>query len=256
MSRTARQYKYASFFHVIVQGIGKEEIFKQKRYINEYLNLINKYANEVKLEIIAYCIMTNHAHLLIRTDKIEKISKLMQKINSLYARYYNYMENGRVGYVFRDRFVSEPIDSKTYLINCIKYIHTNPVKARMVSSCGDYEFSSYNSYLRDYKYKKNSYKNEIFSEEDYLDICINANLHEDFLDVDKIEIRDKFLNAVERFVNKEQIKLWQIFNRRDILIRLVKYLKNIEKIKYVQIRDNLMLTKGIMEGILESIRKE
>ena len=254
MSRSARKYKYASFFHVIVQGIGKEDIFKKKRYINEYLKLIRKYTKELNLDIIAYCVMTNHAHLLIRANKVENLSKLMQKVNSLYAKYYNYMENGRVGYVFRDRFVSEPIDSKTYLINCIKYIHMNPVKAQMVKRCGDYEFSSYNSYVHNYKFKEHNSINEIIDTEEILSICTNESINQNFFDIDKIDVKDKFFYGINKYVNKEQIKLWQIFNSRDSLIGLVKYLKNIEGIKYVQIRENLMLSKGIMESILRSIR--
>ena len=253
MSRIARQYKYASFFHVIVQGIGKEEIFKKKRYINEYLNLIKRYVNELNLDIVAYCIMTNHAHLLIRTGKIEKISKLMQKVNSIYARYYNYMENGRVGYVFRDRFVSEPIDSKTYLINCIKYIHMNPVKARIVSRCSQYKFSSYNMYV---KYLNNCKEDDILSKEDYINICNNNKVEQDFYDVDRIDLKEKIYRGIDRYIVKEQVELWEIFSKRNILENLIRYLKNIEKIKYVTIRKYLEINKGIMEGILENIRKK
>ena len=146
MSRIARKYKKASFFHVITQGINKEYIFKEERYIYQYLKIFRKYSKELNIEIKAYCIMGNHTHFLLKVDKIEDLSKLMQKVNSVYARYYNYMENNRVGYVFRDRFVSEPIDSKRYLIQCIKYIHMNPVKAKIVKEKEDYKFSSYKFY--------------------------------------------------------------------------------------------------------------
>ena len=108
MSRTARQYKYASFFHVIVQGIDKEGIFKRERYINEYLKLIRKYSEELNIKIIAYCIMTNHAHLLVKTNKTEDISKMMLKVNSIYAKYYNYMEMVELGmYLEIDLLVSQ-----------------------------------------------------------------------------------------------------------------------------------------------------
>lgn len=256
MSRTGRKYKYASFFHIIVQGINKEEIFKEKRYINEYLNLIKRYTRELNLDIMAYCIMTNHAHLLIKTDKVEKISKLMQKVNSLYARYYNYMKNGRVGYVFRDRFVSEPIDSKTYLINCIKYIHMNPVKAGIVDKCGDYEFSTFNDYLKEVK-KTNWNKDEnILNKNDYIEICNNIYNHYEFCDIDKISIKDKFDAGTQNYIKKEQIELWQVFNDRYIYVNFIKYLKNIEKIKYIDIRKNLLITKNAMDRIIRIIKDE
>lgn len=88
--RIARKYLNTSFFHVIVQGIGKEYIFKNEIYIRQYLKLINKYSKELNIIIIAYCMMNNHAHFLIETEHKEKMSQLMQKTNSIFAKYYNY----------------------------------------------------------------------------------------------------------------------------------------------------------------------
>ena len=70
----------------------------------------------------------------------------MKRVNESYARFYNYKKN-RVGYVFRDRFLSEPINNQNYLLHCISYIHNNPVKAGLVNSCENYKFSSYNDYI-------------------------------------------------------------------------------------------------------------
>ena len=120
MPRIARDVFDASFFHVIVQGINKEFIFKEERFINQYLKLIRKHIDNFNVEIIAYCIMGNHAHFLLKTDSIEEISKVMHKTNGMYAKYYNFI-NERVGYVFRDRFLSEPIMNQRYFIQCIKY---------------------------------------------------------------------------------------------------------------------------------------
>ena len=96
MPRKARDIFDASFFHVIVQGINKEFIFKEERFINQYLKLIRKHIDDYNVEIIAYCIMGNHAHFLLKTDSIEEISKVMHKTNGMYAKYYNYI-NERVG---------------------------------------------------------------------------------------------------------------------------------------------------------------
>lgn len=101
--RQARKDLNASFFHVIIQGHKKEYIFRKKRYIYEYIKLIKKYIKVTDIKMIAYCIMSNHAHFLFQVQGIERLSKLMQKINTVYANYYNHMEDGRVGYVYRDR---------------------------------------------------------------------------------------------------------------------------------------------------------
>ena len=180
MARKARKYKNASFFHIIVQGIDKESIFRYKRYKNEYKRLMDRELEKSNNIIESYCIMDNHAHFILKVDKIEEISALMQKINSAYAIYYNYMENGRVGYVFRDRFLSEPITNRTYLINCIKYIHNNPVKARMVEHCEEYEFSSYKDFLKTLNYDNR----DVFSQDEILDICYNTNINKVCLDID------------------------------------------------------------------------
>lgn len=127
MSRIARKNLNASFFHVMSQGINREDIFHNKSYCARYLNLMKESEKIYNVEIIAYCIMSNHVHMLMYADKITELSRFMHKINTKYASYFNWRES-RVGYVFRDRFKSEPILDEKYLWQCIKYIHENPLK--------------------------------------------------------------------------------------------------------------------------------
>ena len=251
MARKARKYKNASFFHIIVQGIDKESIFRYKRYKNEYKRLMDRELEKSNNIIESYCIMDNHAHFILKVDKIEEISALMQKINSAYAIYYNYMENGRVGYVFRDRFLSEPITNRTYLINCIKYIHNNPVKARMVEHCEEYEFSSYKDFLK----TLNTDNRDVFSQDEILDICYNTKINKVCLDIDNAR-HEVIISGIINFIEKEQIELYKIFEKRNSLLDLIKYLKNIEKIKYVEIMKELGISKGSMESLLQQIRKQ
>ena len=97
---------------------------------------------EHKIKIISYCIMNNHAHMLIETEKISELSKYMQRLNTKYAMYYNKKYN-RVGYVFRDRYKAEGIYSEEQLYNCIRYIYNNPVKAGICFKAEDYPYSNY-----------------------------------------------------------------------------------------------------------------
>lgn len=146
MSRRARGMNYTSFFHVIVQGINKEFIFENKQCKNKFFQLMKTEKENYSVDIIAYAIMSNHVHLLIYVEDIKELSNFMKKINEDFARYYNHIKN-RVGYVYRDRFLSEPITNQKYLLHCISYIHNNPVKANIVKRCKDYKFSSYNDYI-------------------------------------------------------------------------------------------------------------
>ena len=195
MARTARMYLETSFFHVMVEGINKEFIFNNERYIKRYLQIVNKHEKELNIQIIAYCIMNNHSHFLINTEEISSLSKFMQKINSEYARYYNYME-GRVGYVFRDRYKSEPILDKRQLLQCIKYIHRNPVKANMVAKEEEYQYSSYNYYIK--MMKHNDY--DIFDNEEFKYICgQNYNENIEFMDIDE-NIDNKINYLISKFI--------------------------------------------------------
>ena len=146
MPRLARSSFPTHFFHIMVQGINKEFIFSKKYYIETYLNLMHKYIHEFSVTILSYCIMNNHAHLLVFVNDIHDLGKFMHKINLVYSQFYN-KENHRCGVVFRNKYKSEPIYDIKHLLNCINYIHLNPVKANMVNSCEEYPYSSYNSYV-------------------------------------------------------------------------------------------------------------
>lgn len=149
MARIARKNYDSSYFHVIVQGYEKQSIFGKDYFKGKFLRFLINEMNKFDVEIMEYCIMYNHAHLLLYCDKIEQMSLYMQSVNSQYALFYN-KKNGRVGYVFRDRFLSEPIKNQNYLYSCMAYIHLNPVVARIVSYPEQYKYSSYQDFL----YKK------------------------------------------------------------------------------------------------------
>lgn len=245
MPRNPRKCYNTSFFHVIVQGLNKEYIFNEENYIKQYLNLLNKYREENNIEILAYCIMSNHAHILLFTEEIEEMSKFMQKVNTQYAKYYNYVNKGRVGYVFRDRYVSEGISSEKYLIKCINYIHKNPLKANIVKRCEDYEYSSYNSYVREASLEKLEKLLEIKLSKE---LFINIDCEYVFKDIDNNINEDIDLFILE-FLSISNISKEEAIGDRLILKLLVRYLKKICKVKYTQIMKCLNITKGQMERL-------
>ena len=146
MPRLPRKNLGCNVFHVMVQGINKEYIFDREQLMKKYEELMQEALGKNDIKIISYCIMNNHAHMLLYTNEIEEMSNFMKSINISYSKYYNNVKN-RVGVVFRNRYESESILNRQYLFNCIAYIHNNPVKAKMVVKPSQYKYSSYNSFI-------------------------------------------------------------------------------------------------------------
>ena len=141
--RTARQRGESGIYHVVARGVGQQIIFESDSDRIRYMNSLQKLAEESAGNLLAWCLMDNHVHLLI--DKpLEELSSLMRRLGSGYAIYFN-LAHGRSGHLFQDRFRSEPVDTDAYLMTVVRYIHQNPVKARMTASCV-YPWSSYNEY--------------------------------------------------------------------------------------------------------------
>lgn len=93
----------------------------------------------------AYCLMSNHVHLLMRVNH-KDIGSTIKPLAVMYAMYYN-NKYSRSGHVFQDRFKSEPVNDMTYFVTLLRYIHQNPTKAGVVSKVSDYEWSSWKEYM-------------------------------------------------------------------------------------------------------------
>ena len=148
MSRYPRNFLKTSYFHIITQGINKSYIFDKAEDIKFYIKNMYQLVKEHHIRIIAYCIMNNHAHILIETQSVNELSKYMQRLNTRYGKYYN-KKYQRVGYVFRDRYKSEGIYSERHLYSCIKYIYDNPVKAGICQRAKEYPYSNFKEINKD-----------------------------------------------------------------------------------------------------------
>lgn len=146
MPRTARRDTDGKYFHIMVQGIGKEFIFPTDEFKGYYLASLKKAIEKTHTKILAFCVMSNHAHILLVVENAQELAAFMNFANAEYARYYNSMKR-RVGYVFRDRYKSQNIKNINHLISCLAYIHNNPLKAKMVMDAENYKYSSYKNYL-------------------------------------------------------------------------------------------------------------
>ena len=219
MPRKGRYLLNGKLCHYIVQGINKEYIFEEKDDKNKYLSLLKNYYKKYKIDIICYCIMDNHTHLILYSDNINNISEFMRIVNSLYAMYYNKKRN-RVGYVFRDRYKSVLILDRSQLLRCIKYIHMNPVKANIVKRESEYEYSSYNDYINnsgflnqrilDFLFLKSQDYIEKFKEIPYQNIYDN-----------KVRLEEKFYE----FMEQEKLNIERTKKDKKLLKEFIMYLE-------------------------------
>jgi len=146
MARNPRKDIEGNYFHIMVQGIGKEYIFPDDNSKGYYLSCLQVAREKYPAKILGFCVMGNHAHILVSVRDTKELSSFFKQANTLYANYYNRVNN-RVGYVFRGRFRSELILDESHLVYCLAYIQNNALKARMVGRAEDYEYSSYKNYL-------------------------------------------------------------------------------------------------------------
>ena len=230
----------------MLQGVNKEYIFNSDEYIEKFLDIFNKTKISYNFTIIAYCIMNNHAHFLIYAENIKEVEKFMHRCNMLYAKLYN-NEKNRVGVLFRNRYQAEPIYDKKYLINCIKYIHDNPVKAKMVKKCEDYKYSSYCDYKFNRERTQTPIMKEIFGDNcNYLKL-FNENFDIRFIDIMDENSKEYILEGIRAFKKEEDKSIVEIFSNRRELKKLIFYLNDICKIKFVEIRDFFEISRGTMD---------
>ncbi len=145
MPRKPRIHYEGALYHVMVRGNNGEKVFETEKEKQEYINITKEYKHRYRFKIYAYCIMDNHAHLLIEVENVP-VSKIMQGIQQVYTQRYN-KRYSRTGHIFQQRFKSILCQKDAYLIALIKYIHDNPVKAK-ITETPDYKWSSHNDYLK------------------------------------------------------------------------------------------------------------
>ena len=135
------------YFHIYNRGNNGEDIFIEEKNYQYFLYLIHRHLLPI-CDILAYCLLKNHFHLLIRTKEKDgkNISKAFSNFFNAYAKAINKSYN-RTGSLFQDRFKRILITEENYLTNLILYIHLNPESHGMVNDFKDYKYSSYFEYL-------------------------------------------------------------------------------------------------------------
>lgn len=207
MPRGPRIILSKSYYHIITRGNNRNNVFRFDIDYFYYLNLITKYKKELPFNLFHYCLMPNHVHMLIQTKKASDFSLFMKKINLAYYHYYK-KKYDWVGHFWQGRFKNQPVGKDEYFIQCGKYIELNPVRANLVTSPGQYLYSSYNYYA-------NGEKNNLLTE---------SIFYQDLGKTDK-QRYEKYQTLLinDSVMNNYIKKVWGSDNQRYNELKKVKY---------------------------------
>jgi len=230
----------------MLRGNERKDIFFDEEDKGKFVKIVFKKKADKAFKLYAYCIMNNHVHLVIREQK-EPISRIVKKITTSYAYYFN-AKYKRVGHLFQDRYKSETIEDEPYLLSVIRYVHNNPEKAGITKK-EKYKWSSYSNYIdpSDHLPEMPEIKEvlEIFSsdiEKALKEFIHYSNKYEEknFLEMKeaiKSEINEENVNEYidgylkSRNLKKEDLKRREHAKQKEDLIQQLKKRSNLSKRK-------------------------
>jgi len=143
MPRPPRLQAHGATYHLTTRGNRKQEIFVDTRDRLRFLQLVQEVVDLLGWACHAYCLMTNHYHLLVQTPEAD-ISTGMHRLNGVYARWFNWRHNYG-GHLFERRFHDELVEGDAHLLELTRYVVLNPVRAGLRSHAGEWRWSSYNA---------------------------------------------------------------------------------------------------------------
>ena len=183
MSRIARAVALGFPHHVVQRGNNREKVFLNDEDKEKYLSLLKKYSGKYDLPILAYCLMSNHVHLLTKPTKTDSLYKMMQGITLCYTQYINRTYK-RTGRLWESRYHSCVVDKEKYLWAVARYIEQNPMRAKIVKKAEDYPYSSAKAHI-------DGVKDEIVGE-----ALFEGGQMEDYIELMKASIEEEEINNI------------------------------------------------------------
>ena len=149
MGRPLRIVYPGAYYHVTSRGNERKDVFMSQKDREQFLSYLESAVNRYDAVIHAYCLMSNHYHLILETPS-GNLSKIMQHINGAYTNYFN-LKRKRCGHLFQGRFKAILVEADEYAQELSRYIHLNPVRATIVNRPEEYRWSSYLDYTGERK---------------------------------------------------------------------------------------------------------
>jgi putative transposase len=145
MARPLRIEYPNAWYHVMNRGRRGESIFSDKKDFEIFLGVLQESSELFRCRIVAFCLMSNHYHLLLQTP-LGNLSRVMRHVNGVYTQRYNRRQKVD-GQLFRGRYKSVLVEEDSHLVELLRYIHLNPVRAHICKSVDDYPWSSHHVYV-------------------------------------------------------------------------------------------------------------
>lgn len=251
--RAARIKSESGIYHIIMRGINRQILFEDEEDCTKFIHVLQKYKEICEYKLYAYCLMGNHLHLLLKEGK-EPLETVMRRICGSYVFWYN-KKYDRIGYLFQDRFKSEPVNNEEYFLVVLRYILRNPLKAGITAIIEDYKWTNYKDYIEkqtpDADFVLNFF-NEMNREEavkifiEYINKA-NGDECEDVLESKKLT-DDEAMKIIKTYCNVEHGIYLQ---KLETAIRN-SYVKKLRKEYSLSIRQIERLT-GISRGIIQKL---
>ena len=201
----------AGYHHVVNRGVAKTDIFKNKKDKDKFLQILCKSCQTYDVIVHDYCLMDNHYHLLLETQK-ENLSLMMRQVNSNYAIYFNKKEE-RSGHLWQGRFKSWYIINQEYLYTLIRYIEQNPVKAGITRKTGKYPYCFASALIRKEDAIPCASQSMLIKEFDAGDLADFLNLELDDNELENLEKEKKRKITVdkEKIIQEKSLTLLDHF---------------------------------------------
>jgi REP element-mobilizing transposase RayT len=145
MARKPRIHEPGGYYHVILRGKGGDKIFFTDKDRINFCSLISGVSSKYGCRVHAFCLMNNHVHLLLQVGDIA-LPKIIQNLAFRHTRAIN-KQRKRTGHLFQGRYKAILADAQSYLLELVRYIHLNPVRARLAKSASAWRWSGHNAYL-------------------------------------------------------------------------------------------------------------
>ena len=147
MPRKPREFTAGGIYHVFNRGNNRRTIFEERQDYECFLKILKAGQDRERVALFHYCLMSNHYHLLMRSEEAESLPRYMHWVQLGYVRYYK-KKHKTTGHIFEERYRSPRILEESYYLQCGRYIERNPVKAQMALRAEDYPYSSAAYYVK------------------------------------------------------------------------------------------------------------